>query len=248
MLELLNKFDYSPPRIVTGKFGEVEITLADNHYYLTVNGEQWMAYNSKGHDEVFQVFSHYYFAKGHTVVTGMGFGARENWILTKPEVTKLTIIERTEDLLNYHKEIDSPFLKDPRVEIVIDDARNYRGACDVLLLDHYELEEYDWILNDVREIQDRNVCKTLWFYPFERIIMHCRKWHSDNEFSYLITKHQAMQIVKHNHGLHRIPYISEETLNMFCMMHHALLFTKSEYFLNKYFPDRKVYHEIYKCF
>jgi len=249
MIKLLEKFDYKPPVIQEGNFGSVGISLNDvGYYYLSVNGVQWMAYNSNTHLEAYEVYSHYELAEGHVVVTGLGFGARENWLLTKKEVTKLTIIERSDDLINYHKSINSDFLKDPRVEVINCDASEYSGNCDILLLDHYELNSFEEILSDVKKIHDNVSCKKMWFWPFERIIMHSRRWHSFNDEPYnLITKHEAFNLLKKNWGLYKIPDFTEQEINLFCMMFHSKLFSNSEFLLNQLFYDRNVHNEIYRC-
>lgn len=249
MLELLKKYDYVPPNIIPGSYGKMEVsTNGSNYFYLTVDGNQWMAYNASSHEEAFDVFSHYYFAKGHVVVTGLGFGAREGWLLTKPEVTKLTIVEKNECVIDYHKMNKSAFLEDERVEIILCDASEYEGKCDVLLADHYEFDDYNHIIQDMQKLQNNIQCELFWFWPLERIVMHCRKWHSDNDPPHnLISKHDAYKLLKANHNFHKLPDISEETLNLFCMMHNSKLFSKSEWFLEGTFPDRNVFHEVYRA-
>lgn len=248
MLELLKKYDYVPPKIIPGKYGKMEVTKNGPSFYLTVDGNQWMAYNDSSHEEIYDVFSHYHFAKGHVVVTGLGFGAREGWLLTKPEVTKLTIVEKNEDVIAYHKLNGSSFLDDGRVEIVLSSASEYTGKCDVLLADHYEHEDHEYIMNDMERLQRNIQCELLWFWPLERIVMYSRKWHTDNDPPFrLITKHEAYNLLKKNHGLNKLPDISEETLNLFCMMHNSKLFSKSEFVLQSTFPDREVFHELYRA-
>jgi hypothetical protein len=246
MLSLLQHFNYTPPTIVPGKYGNVEIEKGYNCYFLREDGHQWMVYNIDSHEEVYDVFSHYYFAKGHVIVTGMGFGARENWILTKPEVTKLTIVEKNENILNYHKIVKSSFLEDPRVEIIIANASEYKTSCDTLLLDHYEQESYVDILTNVEKVQSNIQCNLLWFWPLERIIMHCRKWHSDNDAPYkIITKHQAYNLIKKNHNLNKLPDLDKDLINLFCMMYNSKLFSQSEKYLETVFSDRKTFHDIH---
>lgn len=247
MLELLNKYNYIPPKIIPGKYGNMNVSKNGNSFYLTVDGNQWMAYNTFTHEEAFDVFSHYYFANGHVLVTGLGFGARESWLLTKPDVSKLTILEKNEDVINYHRLNGSSFLNDYRVEIVLCNAYEYRGKCDVLLADHYEFEDHVFIMNDMEKLQNNIQCDLLWFWPLERIIMYSRKWHTDNDYPFnLISKYDAYQLLKRNHRLEKLPDISEETLNMFCMMHNSKLFSKSEFILQSTFPDRDIFDQLYK--
>lgn len=249
MLSLLENFNYSPPLLKSTKFESFEIKeLQSGYFYLYIDNEQWMAYNTNTHLEAYEIYSHYTLAKGHVIVTGMGFGVRENWILSKPEVTKLTIIERSTDLINYHKQINSAFLNDPRVEVVNCDASKYKGSCDVLLLDHYELAPYETILADVKKVHDNIECKTMWFWPLERIIMHSRRWHSFNDKPYdLITKYEAYQLLKKNWKLDKLHDFSEGDINLMCMMFHSKLFSQSEGLLNGLFSDKKIHHEIYRC-
>lgn len=248
MISLLEHFNYTPPKLKVGKIGSFEIREnSPGYFYLYLDGEQWMAYDMNSHLEAYELFSHYKLAKGHTVVTGLGFGVRENWILTKSDVTKLTIIERSKEVIDYHKKNKSAFLKDLRVEIINMDASDYKGTCDVLLLDHYETADYEAILADVKKIHDNVKCKSMWFWPFEKIIMHSRRWHTFNDEPYqLITKYEAFKLLQKNWGLDKLYDFSEADINLICMMFGSKLFSQSEWTLNSMFGDRKVHHEIYR--
>ena len=95
MLSLLKQFNYTSPQLQEEEWENIKIQSNGNgYYYLLIDDVQWMAYDENTHLEAFEVYSHYCLAKGHVVVTGLGFGVRENWLLTKNEVTKLTIIEK----------------------------------------------------------------------------------------------------------------------------------------------------------
>jgi len=248
MLRLLEHFGYTPPKLKEGKFGKFEIRENEKGYfYLYINGEQWMAYDTNSHLEAYELFSHYLLAKGHVIATGLGFGVRESWILTKPDVTKLTIIEKNKEVIDYHKKNKSAFLNDPRVEIINMDASELTGSCDILLLDHYETADYESILTDVKKIHDNVDCKAMWFWPFEKIIMHSRRWHTFNDEPYqLITKYEASKLLQKNWGLDKLYDFSESDINLLCMMFGSKLFSQSEWTLNSMFADRQVHHEIYR--
>ena len=248
MLSLLKHFNYTPPKLENWSKGIFEIREQEPGYmYLYVNGEQWMAYDLNSHLEAYELFSHYMLAKGDVTVTGMGFGVRENWILTKPEVTKLTIIEKSKEVIDYHKKNKSAFLKDPRVEVICMDASEYKGSCDVLLLDHYETADYESILTDVKKIHDNVDCKSMWFWPFEKIIMHSRRWHTFNDEPYrLITKYEAYLLLKKNWKLDKLQKLEPGDINLYCMMFGSKMFSQSEFMLNAMFTDRSVHHEIYR--
>jgi hypothetical protein len=250
MIELLKIYGYKPLKINPGKYGDLEITFNGTNYYLSVLGEQWMSYNIKTHEEVFDVFSHFYLAKGHCICTGLGFSLRETWLLNKKEVTKITVLEKSIDIINYHKSINSEFLNDPRVEVINIDANEYVGECDTLLLDHFELAETEDILNDVSKINKNIKCEKMWFWPLERIVMHKRKW-SVNEkgLEWVQTKLESYNDIKLAYNLTNLPDLTEEELNMFCMMFNSKLFSRSEWFLFNVFNSLSPYgyfNEIYR--
>jgi len=226
MISLLEHFNYTSPILVPGKYGNAEIETEDNiQYYLKIDGQQFMYYNMNSHAEAYELFSHYYFARGHVIVTGMGFGVRENWILTKPEVTKLTIIEKNESVLNYHKIIESPFLKDPRVEIIITDASKYKSKCDVLLLDHYEMESYENILESVRKIKHNIECDLLWFWPLEKLIMYYKNSSGNTD----LTNYQSYKWIKKLFCLDKLPDLDKELIGLFCMMFWSKIFSDDKH-------------------
>jgi hypothetical protein len=246
MIELLKHMNYQPPLIKPGVYGNMEIVDQNGVYYLYVDGLQWMSYNTKTHEDAYSVYGHYLLAEGHVVVSGMGFGARENWLLTKPEVTKLTIIELNKSVIEYHRIVNSPFLHDPRTEIINIPAQHYNSKCDVLLLDHYETESMEWMIGDAKMIHDAVDCKTFWFWPFERIIMHSRKWMIDRDpTGVLYTKHDAFCMLKKHHQLIKMPNFDPETIDLLCMMHHSTIFSRSELFLKRNCSDRGYSHNIY---
>jgi hypothetical protein len=249
MISLLEHMNYKPPVLKGGQLGSFEIRENQpGYYYLYINGEQWMAYNTNTHLEAYEVYSHYMLAEGHVIVTGMGFGVRENWILSKPSVTKLTIIESSKDLIEYHTKNKSEFLNDHRVEVINCDASEYKGSCDVLLLDHYELADYESILTNVKLVHDNIECKTMWFWPLERIIMHSRRWHTFNDEPYnLITKHESYKLLKKNWNLDKLHVFTEDEIDLMCMMFHSKMFSQSEQLLNNQFSNRDAYYELYRC-
>lgn len=143
----------------------------NNSYGLFVGNERWMTFTSKNSEELFEFYSHYNLAKGHCICTGLGFGLREEWLLSKKEVSKITVIEKNIEVINYHKKIN-PNLLD-RIEVINCDASEYVGQCDTLLLDHYEsLPFLDIVgyLENVKRCSNNISHNTLWFWPLEQII------------------------------------------------------------------------------
>lgn len=233
MLEILKQFNYTPPEIKPIKVGDLEVVDIKGlgeRYQLKVKDKEWMTYNIHSHEEVFEVFSHYHLAYGDVVTTGMGFGAREAWLLANPRVKSLTVVEMNEEVIEYHRHIGSPWLE--KVKILHQDARNLKLKCDVLLLDHYQFEKSNDILKEVKLIHDNVECDVMWFWPFERIIMEARKWYSDNDPNGgLYTKDAAYNRIKLEYELSKFPELDFNTVNMFCFMYNSKMFSNSEWHL-----------------
>lgn len=62
-------------------------------------------------------------AKGHVLINGLGIGMCLNAVLKKPEVTKATVIEISQDVVDL---VGPHYLEDSRVEIVCASAFDYQ--------------------------------------------------------------------------------------------------------------------------
>ena len=56
MLKLLEKFNYIPPILKEGEWGNVEIVKNGNTYTLLVKGEVWLLYREDNHEVAYEVF------------------------------------------------------------------------------------------------------------------------------------------------------------------------------------------------
>jgi len=101
MLKLLEAFNYSVPKIKPYQSGKLEVIFADRYqdFVLFVDGKQQMTYNIHNHHQAYELYSQYDIAEGHCLCSGLGFLVRENWLLTKKEVTKITVIEKSKDVI-----------------------------------------------------------------------------------------------------------------------------------------------------
>jgi len=61
-------------------------------------------------------------ATGNVLINGLGLGVTLAYILAKPDITKVTVIEIDQDLID----LISPFYTDPRVNIIHADALEYK--------------------------------------------------------------------------------------------------------------------------
>jgi hypothetical protein len=208
MLEILKKFNYTVPILKEYNNDSVDVVKSNQCFTLYVNKHQWNNYNFLYHDEAFQVFPHYYLASGHCLCTGLGFGVRENWLLQNPRVTKITVLEKSRDVIEYHKWLNNPLLK--KIELIECDANEYVGSCDTLLLDHYEQEKDQEWLDSIRNISKNVNHNCLWVWSVEPYI---------EDFSYknkcsLMTSYYKIKEINNL----KLPIISEQTLLMFLFM------------------------------
>ena len=102
MLRLLDQLNYTPPNLKLYKKDSCEVIFDDDNqmYRLFIDGVDYMSYKINDHDEAYELYSHYDLAKGHCICTGLGFGVRENWLLTKKEVSKVTVLEKNKAIVS----------------------------------------------------------------------------------------------------------------------------------------------------
>lgn len=226
MLEVLQQFNYNPPNLESAKFDNFEVIKNESNFTLKVDGQTWMQYYLLSHIQAAQVFSHYYLAKGKVVVTGLGFAARETWLLTNPNVKSLTIIEANKAVIDFHRKLKTPVLD--KAEIICCRSEEYKGECDTLLLDHYELETMEYILNDVYKVSNNVNHQTLWFWPLElKILADCHKQDAstiyqlfrENKFNFdmkaLNNIKDTYDCIKIQNNLYTLPNLSDSELRMF---------------------------------
>ena len=135
---------------------------------------------SKNDLAIKQLYSSYDLAYGDVLVSGLGFGILALWICTKPNVRSVTVVEVSEDVIKLFK--DSNYVPD-KLKIVNQDIRKYNTdkEYDALLLDHYELQDYDWMLKDMQDIARTIKHKNIWAWPLELIYLFKMYTNSDYE-------------------------------------------------------------------
>jgi len=240
MLEILKSFNYIPPVIsitdndsnnifgITGPNKAFEVVLKDNIYILYIKGQQWMLYENNC-AQVAQLFSHYYIAEGDVISTGLGFAARELWLLNNPKVKSLTILEKNENIIKYQKKVN-PSLFD-KAKIICCDANTYKGECDTLLLDHYELESMNDIIADVKIMCNNIKCNKMWFWHLETLILAnlhntyedglCDRFRSGDfkiDISALRDIKIVYELIKSKYGLDKLPDLTYQELQFIVSM------------------------------
>jgi len=241
MLRLLNQLNYTPPNLKLYKKDTCEVTFDDYNqmYRLFIGGEDYMSYKINDHDEAYELYSHYDLAKGHCICTGLGFGVRENWLLTKKEVSKVTVLEKNKEVIDYHKYLNPKLFDD--VEVIHINAYDYKGKCDTLLLDHYEDEagnaklEPKKIVNDMfvlqaaSEISDNIECDRMWMWTLELIVAE-RSWQRSCEVGSYVSKTSIYNEIKTEFNLNKLPDLTEEELQLYYFMYNSWSSFSSRYF------------------
>lgn len=82
-------------------------------------------------------------ARGHVLISGLGVGMILVPILDKPEVTKVTVLEKYQDVID----LVSPHLTHPKLEIIQADVFDYRPA---------KGTKYDVIYHDIWPVLSTN--------------------------------------------------------------------------------------------
>ncbi len=149
------------------KIGSAEVReYPTGNFSLYVDNVEWMDYDVNDHFSAREQFFEINIAYGHVLVTGLGLGVRESILLSKPEVSKITIIEKNRDVIEIFNTlcIESNINLE-KVEILNIDAEFLEDfQVDCIFLDHYEHEYIEEIEKSVRSISKKNQCSKLWFW------------------------------------------------------------------------------------
>jgi hypothetical protein len=149
--------------------GNIKIVDKGKGFILYENNRFWMNY-PKNDSVIKQLYSSYDLAYGNVLVSGLGFGILALWLCSKPNVISVTVIEFSEDVIKLFK--DSNSIPD-KLNIINIDIRKYNTDTkyDTILLDHYETEKFDFILDDIEKISSNIKHKNMWAWPLEEIYL-----------------------------------------------------------------------------
>lgn len=139
-------------------------------FVLYENDQFWMNFSKNNDTVIKQLYSSYDLAYGNVLVSGLGFGILALWLCSKPEVLNVTVIEYSKDVIKLFK--DSNNIPD-KLNIIHMDVRNYDTDTeyDAILLDHYEKETFDFILDDIKKISNKIKHKNMWAWPLEEMYL-----------------------------------------------------------------------------
>ena len=207
---ILYDLGYTDPKIVEYSCNGLTIFEKNNQLFLEQDGVQWMSLNKSDYQQVFQFYSHYVLAEGHCLCTGLGFALRENWLLSKKEVTKITVVEVNKNIIDYHNKFNPEIME--KLEVIHCDVYNYKGSCDTLLIDNFEggVNYFNTFI-----LSSQSICRNIkhnkvWFWQFELILsLHYRDYIG-------LSLSEIYHRTKIYFELHNLPELSEEQLFEFC--------------------------------
>lgn len=154
--------------IKSAKSGEFEITQKGQSFYLLNNDAQLMQFNLKTLREYKEQYACYDLAYGDVLITGLGFGMLATWLAAKPEVTSVTVLEFSQEVIDLFASSNPATDK---ITIELGDAKTYatNNKFDCIFLDHFpdhsDKPIYEEVLSISKNIPNHNV---LWFWSLEQ--------------------------------------------------------------------------------
>ena len=181
---------YNPssiPHVVIkeGSSGPVDIINHGKNIALYYNGDRWMSYEQNNDMEMKELYSSYDLAYGDVLVSGLGFGILALWLCSKPEVNSVTVVEISEDVIKLFKDAN---VVPEKLNIINDNMITYNTDIeyDVLLLDHYERQLFEWRLKDIIKICSRIKHKIFWAWTLE--VIYLAGMHKEFDVEVIINK------------------------------------------------------------
>ncbi len=146
--------------------GMANIVYKDGTYFLYNNNNKWMTLTESDYHQVAELYSLYDQAYGDVLVSGLGFGILPLWICDKEEVTSVTVIEISQDIIDLFLLSNS---LPNKMNIVNENILNFTTdkKYDCLLLDHYEQEEFSYRLKNMQEICNKINHNVFWAWSLE---------------------------------------------------------------------------------
>lgn len=221
-LGYLTSLGFVKPNITPLSVNGLQVNQTEWGYAMYEGQNRWMTF-SKDYSQVFELYSHFAFAKGHCICTGMGFLLRESWLLQKPEVTKVTVVEKNANVIAYQKIVNPEIMS--KIEVINSDVYNFSGECDTLLLDNFEggIDYHVSFLLGASAICEKIKSNTTWMWPMESIINTYYK----NFIG--LSLHEIYNKIKTYFRLSTFPELTEEELFYFCQKFYVGNFTRCNF-------------------
>jgi spermidine synthase len=162
-------FDYNTvPRfaIKPASIGEFSLSYEENTYRLCRGDIQLMCLYKPNYRELKEQYAMYDLAYGDVILTGFGLGILPLWVASKPNVTSVTVLEMSKevvDLFLLHNTMPE------NITIIYANAKTYTTdkKYDCLFMDHFP-DHKEWpVYKEVAQIANNIPHKVLWFYGLE---------------------------------------------------------------------------------
>ncbi len=154
--------------IKEGVSNNVSIVDDNGVWRLYENDLQMMQLATKTNREIKELYSSFDLAYGDVLITGLGFGILALWVANKPEVTSVTVIEFSQDVIDLFFANNS--LPD-KVQIILADADNYTTEkhYNCLLLDHFkDADEKAFTYARIQNVAKNITHDLFWFWSIEQ--------------------------------------------------------------------------------
>lgn len=202
-LSKLSELGFEFPNLPNDMIGGATVVRIQFQKKLIIDGEPWMGMNLKDYREVFEFYSHLSVTRGKVICTGLGFMLREAWLVK--EGHDVTVYERNPDIIRYHQKHNSELVD--KVRIINQSAESIDEDCDTLLLDHFELETHEHIVEQVRILSDKISCNRVWFWPLERVILTNSQKNQTTPFQ----EYQNLRLT-----IPKLPDLTYQSVDEFC--------------------------------
>jgi hypothetical protein len=154
-------------QIRLGTYGSVEIKKENRYIYLNHSGETWHQFNIQNQRELHEQWSTYDLAYGDVLISGFGFGHMAQWLANKSEVSSVTVIEISQDVIDAFMESNQ---LNNKVRIIIGDANTLKldKHYDCVILDHISniIKPQDFY-KDLCSISKNISHDLFWFWSIE---------------------------------------------------------------------------------
>ena len=115
------------PHLKPYKKGNLEILAYQDGVVLLIDGLQWMGYEPTKEVTFRQLKAEIELAYGHCVTTGLGLGLKEVSLAKKESVTKITIIEQSQEVVDWFKQATAESNTDiSKMEFIVGDAEQVK--------------------------------------------------------------------------------------------------------------------------
>jgi hypothetical protein len=140
--------------------------VSDQNLILECDGQTWMSCTPMERESQALAVKH---ARGHVLVYGLGLGVIAWNLARKPEVTKVTVIERDPDVIRLIEDRLEWGPERGKIEIVLADGRRYRSPApvDLLYADIWLYMDDDDALADTQRMHRLNPAPLVYYWTQE---------------------------------------------------------------------------------